>query len=103
MTKPNIILCMTDDQGWGDVSYNGMTRVKTPNLDAMAAAVGPKTRMVAITQMSNVLGTVTDIAAISALAHAGVAERFSYISTAGGAFLEWLEGNPLPGVEALKA
>lgn len=36
--KPNIILCMTDDQGWGDVSYNGLKTVRTPNLDAMAAA-----------------------------------------------------------------
>ncbi len=39
---------------------------------------------------------------VSALAHAGVMERFSYISTAGGAFLEWLEGKTLPGVAALK-
>ncbi|MEM9222950.1 MAG: phosphoglycerate kinase [Pseudomonadota bacterium] len=39
---------------------------------------------------------------VAALAHAGVAERFSYLSTAGGAFLEWLEGKALPGVEALK-
>jgi len=37
-TKPNIILCMTDDQGWGDVSYNGLTKIKTPNLDALASA-----------------------------------------------------------------
>jgi arylsulfatase A-like enzyme len=36
--RPNIILCMADDQGWGDVSYNGHSIVKTPNLDAMAAA-----------------------------------------------------------------
>lgn len=36
--KPNIILCMTDDQGWGDVSYNGLKHIQTPNLDAMAAA-----------------------------------------------------------------
>lgn len=36
--KPNIILCMTDDQGWGDVSYNGLKQVRTVNLDAMAAA-----------------------------------------------------------------
>ena len=38
---------------------------------------------------------------VSALANAGVEEKFSYISTAGGAFLEWLEGKTLPGVAAL--
>lgn len=39
---------------------------------------------------------------ISALNHAGVAQDFTYISTAGGAFLEWMEGKPLPGVIALE-
>ncbi|KAA9009101.1 phosphoglycerate kinase [Histidinibacterium aquaticum] len=38
---------------------------------------------------------------VSALNHAGVTEDFSYVSTAGGAFLEWLEGKTLPGVAAL--
>ena len=38
---------------------------------------------------------------VSALAQAGVVEQFSYVSTAGGAFLEWLEGKTLPGVAAL--
>jgi phosphoglycerate kinase len=38
---------------------------------------------------------------VSALRHAGVADRLTYLSTAGGAFLEWLEGKSLPGVEAL--
>jgi len=38
---------------------------------------------------------------VAALTHAGLAERFSYISTAGGAFLEWMEGKTLPGVAAL--
>ncbi len=40
---------------------------------------------------------------VAALLHAGVAEDFSYVSTAGGAFLEWLEGKTLPGVAALEA
>ncbi len=40
---------------------------------------------------------------VAALNHAGVADDFSYVSTAGGAFLEWMEGKPLPGVDALKA
>jgi phosphoglycerate kinase len=40
---------------------------------------------------------------VSALNHAGVGEKFTYVSTAGGAFLEWLEGKVLPGVEALRA
>lgn len=40
---------------------------------------------------------------VSALNHAGVADEMSYISTAGGAFLEWMEGKALPGVEALRA
>lgn len=39
---------------------------------------------------------------LAALQHAGVLDQFSYVSTAGGAFLEWLEGKPLPGVEALR-
>ncbi len=40
---------------------------------------------------------------VAALKHAGVADDFTFISTAGGAFLEWMEGKPLPGVEMLKA
>ena len=39
---------------------------------------------------------------MAALANAGVSHQFSYVSTAGGAFLEWLEGKRLPGVEALR-
>src|SRR6202030_2101879 len=39
---------------------------------------------------------------VAALNQAGVAGDFSYVSTAGGAFLEWMEGKPLPGVEVLR-
>jgi phosphoglycerate kinase len=40
---------------------------------------------------------------VAALARAGVVDGFSYVSTAGGAFLEWLEGKTLPGVAALES
>ncbi|PSM19088.1 phosphoglycerate kinase [Nitratireductor sp. StC3] len=39
---------------------------------------------------------------VAALNHAGVTDAFTYVSTAGGAFLEWMEGKALPGVDALK-
>ena len=39
---------------------------------------------------------------VAALNQAGAVNRFTYVSTAGGAFLEWLEGNPLPGIEVLR-
>ena len=39
---------------------------------------------------------------VAALNHAGVSSDFTYVSTAGGAFLEWMEGKPLPGVEVLR-
>jgi len=51
-------------------------------------------------------GTLLSVAGggdtVAALSHAGVGEDFTYVSTAGGAFLEWLEGRTLPGVAALK-
>ncbi|KEC74489.1 MULTISPECIES: phosphoglycerate kinase [Rhizobium] len=52
-------------------------------------------------------GKLTSVAGggdtVSALNHAGVADDFTYVSTAGGAFLEWMEGKELPGVAVLNA
>ncbi|HYD98715.1 MAG TPA: phosphoglycerate kinase, partial [Alphaproteobacteria bacterium] len=55
-----------------------------------------------LTQSGRVLSVAGGGDTVAALAHAGAEERFSYVSAAGGAFLEWLEGKDLPGVAALK-
>ena len=56
---------------------------------------------------TEMLGGVVSVAGggdtVAALNHAGVASDFSFVSTAGGAFLEWMEGRELPGVKALEA
>jgi phosphoglycerate kinase len=54
-----------------------------------------------LTQSDRLLSVAGGGDTVAALAHAGVQDRFSYVSTAGGAFLEWLEGKELPGVAAL--
>jgi phosphoglycerate kinase len=56
----------------------------------------------ALTQAGDLLSVAGGGDTVAALNHAGVASQFSFISTAGGAFLEWMEGKPLPGVEALQ-
>ena len=55
----------------------------------------------AATKAGNLLSVAGGGDTVAALNHAGVTDAFSYVSTAGGAFLEWLEGQELPGVAAL--
>jgi phosphoglycerate kinase len=55
----------------------------------------------AATKAGNLLSVAGGGDTVAALSHAGVVDAFSYVSTAGGAFLEWLEGQELPGVAAL--
>ena len=56
----------------------------------------------ALTDQGSLLTVAGGGDTVAALSHAGVADRFTYISTAGGAFLEWREGKQLPGVVALE-
>ncbi len=55
----------------------------------------------ALTQDGSLISVAGGGDTVAALAHAGVANQFTYVSAAGGAFLEWMEGRRLPGVAAL--
>ena len=68
-----------------------------------AGTVAAARAVAAATKAGNLLSVAGGGDTVAALAHAGVENDFTYVSTAGGAFLEWLEGKELPGVEALKA
>ncbi len=54
------------------------------------------------TKRNNLISIAGGGDTVGALAHAGVKDNFTYVSTAGGAFLEWMEGKTLPGVAALQ-
>lgn len=72
---------------------------ETPPFEAGTVAVAREAAK--LTEEGKLLSVAGGGDTVAALAAAGVVERFSYVSTAGGAFLEWLEGKTLPGVAAL--
>jgi phosphoglycerate kinase len=80
--------------------WNGpLGAFETPPFDAATTAIA---RAVAAATQSGALRSVAGGGdTVSALRHAGVLDKMSYVSSAGGAFLEWLEGKTLPGVAAL--
>ena len=84
------------------VVWNGpLGAFETPPFDAATVALA---RAVAeATQAGGLRSVAGGGDTVAALRQAGVAEKMSYVSTAGGAFLEWLEGKVLPGVAALEA
>lgn len=66
------------------------------------ATVTVAQEVAALTQAGQMLSVGGGGDTVAALAHADAVDGFSYVSTAGGAFLEWLEGKTLPGVAALQ-
>jgi phosphoglycerate kinase len=67
-----------------------------------AATVALAKTAAALTKEGSLVSVAGGGDTVAALNHAGVAQDFSFVSTAGGAFLEWMEGRALPGVAALQ-
>ena len=83
------------------VVWNGpLGAFEIPPFDAATTAVAR--RVAELTQAGRLMSVAGGGDTVSALAHAGVLDQLSYVSTAGGAFLEWLEGKELPGVAVLR-
>ncbi len=83
------------------LTWNGPLGVfEVPPFDAATNTVAR--RAAELTEEGRLLSVAGGGDTVGALSHAGVLERFSYISSAGGAFLEWLEGKDLPGVAVLQ-
>ncbi|WP_133365376.1 phosphoglycerate kinase [Qipengyuania sediminis] len=80
--------------------WNGpLGAFETPPFDAATVALARTAA--ALTQDGSLTSVAGGGDTVAALAHADVTQDFTYISTAGGAFLEWMEGRELPGVAAL--
>jgi 3-phosphoglycerate kinase len=72
---------------------------ETPPFDRATVALAQTAA--ALTQSGSLVSVAGGGDTVAALNHAGVAADFTFVSTAGGAFLEWMEGKELPGVAAL--
>jgi phosphoglycerate kinase len=82
--------------------WNGpLGAFEVPPFDAGTNAVAKEAAR--LTEQGTLMSVAGGGDTVSALARAEVVERFTYVSAAGGAFLEWLEGRTLPGVAALQA
>ena len=82
--------------------WNGpLGAFETPPFDTATVALARTAA--ALTREGSLVSVAGGGDTVAALNHAGVADQFSYVSTAGGAFLEWMEGKTLPGVAALEA
>ncbi len=82
--------------------WNGpLGAFETPPFDR--ATVQLAQTAAALTQSGTLVSVAGGGDTVAALNHAGVAEHFTFVSTAGGAFLEWMEGKELPGVTALES
>ncbi|MEQ1724394.1 MAG: phosphoglycerate kinase [Sphingopyxis sp.] len=80
--------------------WNGpLGAFETPPFDAATVALARTAA--ALTRDGSLVSVAGGGDTVAALHHAGVAHDFSFVSTAGGAFLEWMEGRALPGVAAL--
>ena len=81
--------------------WNGpLGAFETPPFDAATVALAKIAA--ALTKDGSLVSVAGGGDTVAALNHAGVADDFSFVSTAGGAFLEWMEGRTLPGVAALE-
>ena len=81
--------------------WNGpLGAFETPPFDAATVALARTAA--ALTKDGSLVSVAGGGDTVAALNHAGVAQDFTYISTAGGAFLEWMEGRELPGVAVLQ-
>jgi phosphoglycerate kinase len=81
--------------------WNGpLGAFETPPFDR--ATVQLARTAAALTQAGQLVSVAGGGDTVAALNHAGVADGFTFVSTAGGAFLEWMEGKELPGVKALE-